>query len=204
MYAPFPLLALIVLGVLAPAATAQVPKNSSGGELLPEEAAYDVRHYGLVLAVDPEEREIEGTLTLRADLVAASDQLIFDLADELELSAVRLNGASVEFERGDAQRVSFPAKGLEVGASFEVEVDYGGKPRRAPQPPWRGGFTWDKTKDGSPWIATTCQGEGADLWWPCKDHPSDEPDGMDLEITVPSPLVVASLATTNGLSLIHI
>ncbi len=192
MYASFPLLALTVLGALAPAATAQRPKNSSGGELLPEEAAYDVRHYGLVLAVDPEERAIEGTLTLRADLVAESDQLIFDLADELELSAVRLNGTLVDFERGDAQRVSFSAEGLEVGTSFEVEVDYGGKPRRAPQPPWRGGFTWDKTKDGSPWIATTCQGEGADLWWPCKDHPSDEPDGMDLEITVPSPLVVAS------------
>jgi len=62
----------------------------------------------------------------------------------------------------------------------------------APHPPWEGGFTWAKTKSNKPWIATSCQGEGADLWWPCKDHPSDKPDSMDLYITVPSGLYCAS------------
>ena len=59
-------------------------------------------------------------------------------------------------------------------------------------PPWSGGFTWARTADGSPWIATTCQGEGGDIWWPLKDHVSDEPDSVGIHITVPDPLVVAS------------
>ncbi|HKX46732.1 MAG TPA: M1 family metallopeptidase, partial [Planctomycetota bacterium] len=75
-----------------------------------------------------------------------------------------------------------------------VEVAYGGVPRVAPRAPWDGGFTWARTADGAPWIATTCQGEGADLWWPCKDHPSDEARSMDLRITVPETVIPA----TNG------
>jgi aminopeptidase N len=78
------------------------------------------------------------------------------------------------------------------GESLRIAVDYGGKPRVAPFPPWQGGFTWAQTAAGAPWIATTCQSEGADLWWPCKDHVSDEPDSMALHIRVPDTLVVAS------------
>ena len=72
-------------------------------------------------------------------------------------------------------------------------MEYGGQPRIAPNPPWDGGFTWSE-HNGTPWIATTCQGEGADIWWPCKDHPSDKPESMDLSFTLPEGIVVA----TNG------
>jgi aminopeptidase N len=81
---------------------------------------------------------------------------------------------------------------LPAGTEFEVAVTYAGHPREAPNPPWRGGFTWAETADGRPWIATSCQGEGADLWWPCKDHPSDKAEGIDLEVTIPKELVCAS------------
>jgi aminopeptidase N len=84
------------------------------------------------------------------------------------------------------------------GKDFTLAVAYGGSPHEAVRPPWDGGFTWKKTKDGKPWIATSCQGEGADLWWPCKDHPSDKPNGMDLHITVPKDLIVASNGTLVG------
>src|SRR4029450_12879549 len=77
------------------------------------------------------------------------------------------------------------------GEEFEITVAYNGVPREAPMPPWSGGFTWKKTASGAPWIATTCQGEGGDLWWPCKDQPDDEPDSMDLRISVPDALVGA-------------
>jgi aminopeptidase N len=30
------------------------------------------------------------------------------------------------------------------------------------------------------------------MWWPCKDHPSDEPDSMALHFSVPGNLVCAS------------
>ncbi len=173
-------------------AAAQAPTNSSGGELLPEEAAYDVRAYTLELEVDPKRRRIEGNLKLRADLLVATERIVFDLADELELGAVTLDGEPAEPQRAAHQRVYVDTSGLEAGSSFLLSIDYGGVPREAPNPPWQGGFTWKTSADGSPWIATSCQGEGADLWWPCKDHPSDEPDEMRLVITVPAPLKVAS------------
>ena len=51
---------------------------------------------------------------------------------------------------------------------------------------------WEKTADGSPWISIACQNDGADVWLPVKDHPSDKPSSVALHATVPQPLVVAA------------
>ncbi|WP_315822548.1 M1 family metallopeptidase [Paraflavitalea speifideaquila] len=65
-----------------------------------------------------------------------------------------------------------------------------GKPREAVRPPWDGGWIWSKDKQGRPWMSVACQGLGASVWYPCKDHQSDEPDkGASLTITVPDTLV---------------
>jgi aminopeptidase N len=80
------------------------------------------------------------------------------------------------------------------GDSVAVRIAYRGRPRIAERPPWIGGFQWARTPSGAPWIATTCVNEGADLWWPVKDHPSDKADSVGITITVPRGLVVA----TNG------
>ena len=47
-------------------------------------------------------------------------------------------------------------------------------------------------------MANSNQGDGASLWWPCKDHPSDEPDSMALTFTVPKGLVAASNGRLRG------
>jgi aminopeptidase N len=167
-------------------------KNTSGGELLPEEACYDVLHYALELEVDPPARQISGQLRMDAALLSASPALVFDLDETLAIAAVELDGQPVAHTREPEQRVRVPLAGLTPGARFALTVRYGGQPRRAPNPPWVGGFTWKTTGDGRPFIATSCQGEGADLWWPCKDHPSDKPDSMDIAVTVPAGLFCAS------------
>lgn len=201
------LLAPLILAAAACTAEAQrsrLPRNNSGGELLPEEACYDVQHYTLHLDVDPQERAISGRLRLDAVLVSASERLVMDLDTALECHTAHWVGAAGEPAPLDVQRtgdrLSISLPELEVGAAIALELTYSGKPRVAPNPPWRGGFTWTETKDGSPWIATSCQGEGADLWWPCKDHPSDEAEGMDLFITVPDPLVVAANGRLEGVA----
>jgi aminopeptidase N len=74
----------------------------------------------------------------------------------------------------------------------ELRIAYSGAPRVAPNAPWDGGVSWERTPSGAPWIATSCQTLGADVWWPMKDHPSDEPDSMDIAVTVPHPLRTAS------------
>jgi aminopeptidase N len=92
---------------------------------------------------------------------------------------------------GNERWISLPET-KRPGDRLRVTVAYGGTPRIAPNPPWDGGFTWDVAPNGAPWIATSCQTAGADLWWPVKDHPSDEPDSMDIAFTVPDSLVAAS------------
>ena len=173
-----------------------VVRNASGGPLLPEQACYDVLRYSLRVAVDPAQKRIDGVLTMRARRVAAGATIALDLDPALALGRVLVDGAQVAAERSGG-RFTVPVAAA-IGSEFAVEVAYGGVPREARNPPWDGGFTWQRTKDGKPWIATTCQGEGADLWWPCKDHPSDKPDGFDLWCTVPAGLVCASNGVQQG------
>ena len=49
---------------------------------------------------------------------------------------------------------------------FEFTVYYNGIPQSADNPPWAGGFTWTKDKDDRDWVAVSCEGEGARIWWP--------------------------------------
>ncbi|BBM72085.1 M1 family metallopeptidase [Rhodothermus marinus] len=171
--------------------------NHSGGPLLPEQAAYDVTFYELALRVEPDARRIDGTLTVQARVVHPLIWFVLDLDTVLTVRRIeeQVAGRWVPrtFEhRPDGRIWTHLAHTRQPGRQVVLRVHYGGVPREAPYPPWIGGFTWARTVDGRPWIATSNQGEGADLWWPCKDHPSDEPDSMALHITVPEPLVVAS------------
>lgn len=172
--------------------------NTSGGQLLDEQACFDVLHYDLVLEVMPENKSIEGVLTMTATVRETSREIALQLDSALTVRSVHAGLGD------DLQPVTFThEKGLMYidamtfmagkGRIFKVAVEYGGTPRVAPGPPWDGGFTWSKS-GGQPWIATTCQGEGGDVWWPCKDHPSDKPESVDLSFTVPEGLTVA----TNG------
>ncbi len=165
-------------------------RQASGGVLLAEQACYDVQSYDLTLRVDPARKHIAGVLTMVATALVATDAIVLQLDDALRMRSVQVDDARVAAKHR-AGRIDIPVK-LAPDATFSVRVAYDGVPREAPNAPWTGGFTWSKTKDGRPWIATTCQGEGADLWWPCKDHPSDKPSRMDLRISVPKGLVCAS------------
>ncbi len=173
--------------------------TDSGGPLMPEQAAYDVTSYDLALRVNPADKSINGTLTVSARIVHPTAWFVLDLDEPLKVESVytpqgNSKGEALQFERrGGKIWIEFPLT-KQPGETVKVSVEYGGKPRVAPRPPWVGGFIWAKTAAGQPWIATACQMDGADLWWPCKDHPSDEPDSMALHITVPEPLICA----TNG------
>ena len=182
--------ALLALLVFCASVAAQ--KQSSGGPLLPEQAAFDVLHYDLELAVDPGERRIDGSLEARVRVLSAMEELVLHLDQALEVRGCRRNDESLAFVHEEGLLRIALGGSVELGSELKVRVFYGGRPRIARRPPWSGGFTWSKTKSGAPWIATSCQQEGADLWWPCKDHPSDEPEGMTLRFEVPKPLVAAS------------
>jgi len=178
---------------LPAAALAQDPKLDSGTPILPEQACYDVLSYALALKVDPQAKSIEGTLGMRARLLKPTESILLDLDDRLTVASVSSGTQALEFTREPGRiRIGGQAEFSEVGHIVELSVAYSGVPREAVRPPWDGGFTWAKTKSDEPWIATSCQGEGADLWWPSKDQPDDEPETMDIRVTVPEPLICAS------------
>jgi len=183
---------------------AQTDPYDSGGPLLIEQAAFDVTYYDLDLAVEPADSSIYGVLTVEARIAVPTNTIVLDLDPILDIESVKMPVRDGREERVKYRRdggrvwIDFPSL-RQTGDLVRVAVTYGGRPRVAPNPPWDGGFTWDWTPAGEPWIATTCQQIGADVWWPVKDHPSDEPDSMALHITVPNPLVVATNGQLTGI-----
>ncbi|MBP6286136.1 MAG: M1 family metallopeptidase [Ferruginibacter sp.] len=165
----------------------------SGGKLKPEQAIMDIRHYTVALDVDPEQKTINGYTEIDLNLSQATNMLLFDFWHGLTVSRVWVNGKTNSFTHGndDLVKISLQQQ-LPVG-KVNVKIAYGGKPGIAERAPWVGGFQWEKDSKGNPWIAVTCQGEGGKIYFPCKDHPSDEPnEGADMIITVPKGLVVAA------------
>ena len=190
------LIALLLWAVLAMSCQ-DVPAQDSGGALSPQQSAYDVTFYNLSVTVHPERKTIDGTLAVRADVTDSLDVFVLNLDHRLSVTRVSPSGSpsrSLDVERragGNELWISLP-EAKAAGDRVALTVDYEGAPRVAPNPPWGGGFTWSTTPSGAPWIATSCQTAGADLWWPVKDHPADEPDSMDVAFTVPDSLVAAS------------
>lgn len=165
---------------------------TSGGEIHPLQANMDIRHYTINLDVDIENESIEGSNTIDVILQQPTDSLLFDLVNFLKVEKITVNRETKNFYQKDDYIYIVDSKTFQSGKQT-IKIEYGGKPPVAVKPPWDGGFTWTQDKRGNPWVVINCQGEGGKVYFPCKDHPSDEPnDGVDLYITVPEDLTVAS------------
>ena len=166
----------------------------SGGKLSGAQASVDVKFYDLSLQINPDEKYISGKLMVEATIVQPLSEFVLDLDSLLKVEMVRQITSSksfqnVPFSHINGKIVISLTHTFQPGENIKLEVWYGGKPRIAPNPPWEGGFTFARTPSGAHWIATSCQTNGADLWWPVKDHVSDEPDSMSINIRVPNPLI---------------
>ncbi len=198
------LVTVLSLGPWVWGGCSEPPSQDSGGPLSSQQAAYDVTYYDLAVTVHPEQQRLEGTLTVHAAVEEPLDTLVLDLDHRLPVERARPAGRTeeellpVERRREGQERWIGLRESGSAGDTVRVTVEYGGQPREAPKPPWDGGVTWAETPRGAPWIATSNQTEGADLWWPVKDHPSDEPDSMDIAVTVPDSLVAASNGVLQG------
>lgn len=182
---------VLLLLIIVAKSIAQISIYDSGGPILPEQAAYDVTFYDLNLQVFPDDKRIAGKLEMRAKVINPMYWLVLDLDTLLTINTIQEKGKSLSYQRKGGRIWIDLTHTRQPGSTLQVSLDYTGNPRPAPYAPWQGGFSWSKTASGAHWIATTCQGEGADVWWPCKDHVSDEPDSMRLHIRVPDPLVAA-------------
>lgn len=187
-------LLFIVSMVLCSFAFSQEPgaftrADSLRGMMSPERTCYDITYYHLDIKVDTSTRSIAGSNTILFRAVNDFDRMQVDLFENMKIERIEDDGGiSLPHVRdGNAFFISFPQR-IRKGSTRAVKIYYSGTPQVAVNPPWSGGFIWTRDKDGYPWIAVACQGTGASLWWPNKDHQSDEPDSMLLSVTVPSGL----------------
>ena len=164
------------------------------GSLRPERTCYDVHYYGLQLRVDTRKKMIRGEVEIAFTTVTDFQRLQIDLFENMTIDRIVMGGKELSYQREyNAVFVDFPNL-QQAGDMGSFTVHYYGKPTVASNPPWDGGFVWSEDKRGRDWIAVACEGDGASLWWPNKDHLSDEPDSMLISLTVPSEL----MAVANG------
>ena len=164
---------------------------TSGGKLNPLQAIMDIRHYTIELEVDIARQSIAGFTEVSLNLSQKTDTLMLDLIHLYKVTAIKVNGKMASYIQKDDKIFITSSFGFEKG-NQKVKIQYNGIPPVAIRPPWDGGFTWTKDVAGNDWVAINIQGEGGKMYFPCKDHPSDEPnEGVDMKITVPSNLVVA-------------
>ena len=135
-----------------------------------------------------DKKKLAGYVEMTFQGVEDFNRLQFDLYKNMDLEKVEWQGKMLDFERRhDAVFVDFPEM-IQQGTESMIKISYAGKPRKAIMPPWDGGFVWKRDKENRPWIGVACEGDGASLWWPNKDHLSDEPESMDIKVTVPKDL----------------
>ena len=162
------------------------------GSITKERAWWDLKYYHLDIKVNPTDSTISGSNTIRYKVLQSYNQMQIDLQEPLKISKVTQEEKELKFLReGSVFYIDLVAP-QNPGEIKELTVFYSGKPKFAVNPPWDGGITWSKDKNGNPFIASTCQGIGASIWWPNKDHMYDEVDNMLISVNVPKNLTDVS------------
>jgi len=170
------------------------------GNLNENRSSYRVSFYDINIDFDIEEKSINGFVTIKAESLIDIQTLQIDLAENLNITKIIYKDIALPFSREfDAVVIDFPT-GINKGNMFEFTVFYNGIPQSADNPPWAGGFTWSKDKEGRDWVAVSCEGEGARIWWPNKDHITAEGDSVRMVYTVPNNMVAVGNGKLKSIS----
>jgi aminopeptidase N len=172
-------------------------QDSLRGSIGPERIWWDVQHYDISVTPDFKTKSISGKTIIRYKVISEnhSDYLQIDLQKPLMIDKIFYDNkmyinypAKPYYNEGNVWHIPLPKTAL--NSVHSIGISYHGKPTEAINPPWDGGWIFSKDEKGRPWMTVACQGLGASVWYPCKDHQSDEPDlGATLRITVPDSLI---------------
>ena len=158
------------------------------GSITPERAWWDLTYYHLDIKIDPKEKYVSGKNTIQYKVLEKHSVMQIDLQPPLVITKVIQNGKDLDVRHdGNAHFITL-TNNQKVGSINSIEVYYKGKPKEAVRAPWDGGFSWKKDDNDNHFIATSCQGLGASVWWPNKDHMYDEVDSMLISVNIPKGL----------------
>jgi len=168
-------------------------QDSLQGSLRIERTSFDVQRYDLNIIINPEERTVVGFNDIIFKVVTATQKIQLDLFDNMKVDSIVFQNQKLTFTREyDAVFVQLPQI-VQVGSEHTLRFFYSGKPKVAKRAPWDGGFVWKKDAQNKPFIGVAVQGTGASLWYPVKDHQTDEPDrGASIKVAVPNGLMNVS------------
>jgi len=181
------LLALSLL-VYSFSSQAQYSRADSLRGSLSEFRMFDVFYYDLNIKIDPFQRSISGYNDIHFTTEDTINKLQLDLFENMQVDSISYNGLKLAYQREFDAVWLFFEPFLPPGSHI-ISFYYKGKPTIAEKPPWDGGFVWKTDSAGLPWVTVACEGAGASLWWPNKDHLSDEPDSMRITGIVPEKLM---------------
>jgi len=159
------------------------------GTITNERAWWDLKHYDLHIKVDIPNKSLKGSNTIRYKVLDEDQLMQIDLQIPMKITGVSQGGKTLKYKRvGNVYYIALHKKQIPDSIN-ELTIEYEGVPKISENPPWDDGLSWNKDKNGIDFIATTSQGGGASIWWPCKDHMYDEPEeGVKISITAPKHL----------------
>jgi aminopeptidase N len=150
---------------------------------------YEVGHYELDLAYDPDRVWLDATVTLTATATASLSTVNVDFIG-FDVEAVTVNGQPAAFARTERDMTIRPRTPLTAGEQFELSVLYQGEPK-----PFKSSsgvpaqLGWNISQYGTSYVVS--EPDGARSWFPCNDVPSDKAT-YTFRITVPNGVVAAA------------
>lgn len=160
------------------------------GSLGKERTWWNVTHYAVFVEPNFEKKNISGKVDIQFKVIGNGDLMQIDLQSPMQLDKAMLGDRELKYTRNGNVFFVQVSENLPIGSDQQLSLDYSGNVQVAVRPPWDGGWIFSKDKLGRPWMSVACQGLGASVWFPCKDHQGDEPDnGATLKINAPDSLV---------------
>jgi len=160
-------------------------KDSLRGALRTERNCFDVTYYNLTVKIMPSKKSIEGRNQIYFTTTHTTSRIQIDLTQNYSIQSITRKSKELQYSRLDNAILIDLGEKIPTNQKESITITYSGKPRVAPNPPWDGGFVWKHSRF-SWWIGVACEQFGASTWWPCKDHLSDKPDSMTINIQVPN------------------
>ena len=162
------------------------------GSITPEREWWDLTYYHLDIKVEPDKKFISGSNTVGYKVLKSNKMMQIDLQEPMKITSVEADGKLLKFNReGNAFFIELKQKQKKNDINY-IKINYEGFPKEAIRAPWDGGLSWTRDDNGNHFIATSCQGLGASVWWPNKDHMYDEVDSMLISVNVPKNLTNVS------------